>query len=71
MLKNRAKKKEMLQERDVTDVIDLADNKFKHGKFSEAIHLYDAALKQVTGQLQSASQQRAGTFRSQQIRKSN
>jgi tetratricopeptide (TPR) repeat protein len=49
MLKNRAKKKEMLQEGDVTDIIDLADNKFKHGKFSEAIRLYDAALKQVPG----------------------
>jgi tetratricopeptide (TPR) repeat protein len=49
MLKNRAKKREMLQESDVTDVIDLADITFKHGKFGEAIHLYDAVLKQVPG----------------------
>jgi tetratricopeptide (TPR) repeat protein len=47
MLKNRAKKKEILQKKDVTHVIDLADDKFKHGKFGEAIHHYDAALKQV------------------------
>jgi len=47
MLKNRAKKKEILQERDVTHVIDIADDKFKHGKFGEAIHHYNAALKQV------------------------
>jgi tetratricopeptide (TPR) repeat protein len=47
MLKNQAKKKEMLQEKDVTHVIDLADDKFKHGKFGEAIHHYDAALEQV------------------------
>jgi tetratricopeptide (TPR) repeat protein len=47
MFKNRAKKKEILQERDVTHVIDLADDKFKRGKFSEAIHRYDAALEQV------------------------
>ena len=47
MLKNRAKKKEILQKKDVTHVIDLADDKFKHGKFGEAIHHYDAALKDV------------------------
>jgi tetratricopeptide (TPR) repeat protein len=47
MLKNRAKKREILQKKDVTHVIDLADDKFKHGKFGEAIHHYDAALKQV------------------------
>jgi tetratricopeptide (TPR) repeat protein len=47
MLINRAKKKEIPQERDVTHVIDLADDKFKCGKFSEAIHHYDAALEQV------------------------
>jgi tetratricopeptide (TPR) repeat protein len=47
MLKNRAKKKEILQKKDVTHVIDLADDKFKHGKFGEAIHHYDVALKQV------------------------
>ena len=47
MLKNRAKKKEILQKKDVTLFIDLADDKFKHGKFGEAIHHYDAALTQV------------------------
>src|SRR5665647_1355330 len=47
MLKNRAKKKEILQQSDVTDIIDLADDKFKRGKFSEAIRHYDAALEQV------------------------
>ncbi|MGZ5561545.1 MAG: tetratricopeptide repeat protein [Halobacteriota archaeon] len=47
MLKSRAKKKEIRQEKDVTHVIDLADDKFKHGKFGEAINHYDAVLKQV------------------------
>ena len=47
MLKSRAKKKEIFQEKDVTHVIDLADDKFKRGKFGEAIHHYDAALNQV------------------------
>jgi len=47
MLKNRAKKKEILQQSDVTDIIDLADDKFKRGKFSEAIRYYDAALELV------------------------
>jgi tetratricopeptide (TPR) repeat protein len=47
MLKNRAKKKEILQQSDVTDIIDLADDKFKRGKFSEAIRHYDAALELV------------------------
>jgi tetratricopeptide (TPR) repeat protein len=47
MFKNRAKKKEILEEKHVSHVIDLADDKFKHGKFGEAIHHYDAALKHV------------------------
>jgi tetratricopeptide (TPR) repeat protein len=47
MLKNRAKKKGIPEECDVTHVIDLADDKFKCGKFSEAIHQYDATLEQL------------------------
>jgi tetratricopeptide (TPR) repeat protein len=47
MFKSRAKKKKMLQEEDVTQVVDLADDKFKHGQFSEAIGRYDAVLNQV------------------------
>ncbi|MGA7075443.1 MAG: tetratricopeptide repeat protein [Halobacteriota archaeon] len=47
MFKSRAKKKKMLQEEDVTQVVDLADDKFKHGQFSEAIDHYDAVLKRV------------------------
>jgi superkiller protein 3 len=46
MFKSRAKKK-MLQKEDVTQVVDLADDKFKHGQFSEAIDHYDAVLKRV------------------------
>jgi superkiller protein 3 len=47
MFKSRAKKKKMVQEEDVTQVVDLADDKFKHGQFSEAIDHYDAVLKRV------------------------
>jgi tetratricopeptide (TPR) repeat protein len=49
MLKSRAKKKEVLQEGDITHVIDQADGMFKHGKFGEAIQHYDVALKQAPG----------------------
>ncbi len=45
MLKSRANKKGTLQEKNVTHVIDLADDKFKHGRFGEAIRQYDEALK--------------------------
>ncbi|MGZ4880051.1 MAG: tetratricopeptide repeat protein [Halobacteriota archaeon] len=44
MLRNRAKKKEMLHQRDITDIIDLADDKFKRAKFSTAIRHYDTVL---------------------------
>ena len=37
----------MLEEGDITQVVDRADDKFKHGQFSEAIDQYDAVLKQV------------------------
>jgi superkiller protein 3 len=47
MFKSRAKKSKMLEEGDVAQVVDRADNKFKHGQFSEAIEQYDAVLKQV------------------------
>jgi tetratricopeptide (TPR) repeat protein len=47
MFKSRAKKEKMLQEEDFTQVVDLADDKFKHGQFSEAIDHYDAVLKRV------------------------
>jgi len=37
----------MLEEEDVTRAVDRADDKFKLGKFNEAIDQYDAVLKQV------------------------
>jgi tetratricopeptide (TPR) repeat protein len=46
MLKSRAKKKGITQEQDVTHITDVADDKFKRGKFNEAIHDYDTVLKQ-------------------------
>jgi len=47
MFKSRAKKKKMQQEEDVAHVVDLADDKFKRGQFSEAIDQYDVVLKRV------------------------
>ena len=47
MFKSRAKKSKMLEEEDIAQVVDRADDKFKQGQFSEAIDQYDAILKQV------------------------
>ena len=47
MFRSQTKKSRLLSNEDVTYLIDRADDKFKHGQFSDAVHHYDAVLKRA------------------------
>ncbi|MGZ7133068.1 MAG: tetratricopeptide repeat protein [Halobacteriota archaeon] len=47
MFRNHTKKSKLLSDEDVTYLVDRADDKFKHGQFSDAVHHYDALLKRA------------------------
>ena len=59
----------MLQEEDVTQVVDLADDKFKHGQFNEAINHYDAVLNQVPRNFRALHNKGLALFALNKIRK--
>jgi len=45
MFRSQTKKSRLLRNEDVTDLIDRADDRFKHGQFSDAVHHYEAVLE--------------------------
>jgi tetratricopeptide (TPR) repeat protein len=47
MFRSQTKKSRLLSNKDVTYLIDRADDKFKHGQFGDAVHHYNAVLKRA------------------------
>jgi tetratricopeptide (TPR) repeat protein len=53
MFKSQTKKSKPSRDADVADLIDQADDEFKHGQFGDAVHRYDAVLKQAPNNLRA------------------
>ncbi|MGA3198119.1 MAG: tetratricopeptide repeat protein [Halobacteriota archaeon] len=47
MFRRQTKKSKLLRNKDITDLIDQADEKFKHGQFGEAVNHYNAVLERA------------------------
>jgi tetratricopeptide (TPR) repeat protein len=47
MFRSQTKKSRLLRNKDVTYLIDQADDKFKHGQFGDAVNHYDTVLKRA------------------------
>jgi tetratricopeptide (TPR) repeat protein len=53
MFRSQTRKSKLSRAADVAFAIEQADDKFKHGQFSDAVHQYDAALKRAPDNLRA------------------